>query len=145
MPSFARSSRFLAGSCLSALALACGGSDSGDMTCPDLDGTYLLHYSERSGDCGPLDDQIEQYDPNEPATIEPPDGGACDTTSDISPDGCDVEYETHCMDESGAARASGSERWTGIEKAEGIFELELRDAQGDLVCRSVYDVTTERQ
>src|SRR5688572_8012697 len=126
------------------LALACAGSDPA--VCGDLDGTYLSTFTETSGNCGPLSDRVERFDAD--AAGGDPEG--CEIDSDITDNGCHVEYSSVCAVEQQGARGlvseTGSFDWVGIDSAEGVFELELVDVDsGDTVCRSVYESTVTRQ
>lgn len=129
------------------LALGCAGSDAAPF-CGDLDGTYLSAFEEVSGNCGPLSDRVERFDPDAAGGGADVDG--CEIDSDVTDNGCRVDYSSVCEVEQQGARAvvteTGSTDWVGIDSAEGIFEIELHDAaSGDILCRSVYEVTITRQ
>lgn len=105
-------------------------------------GTYLQVAKERSGDCGPLPDQVTRLDGELPAecTLDAPD--------EISADQCKVSRSWTCAIASppGSVQAVGvsTERDAGA-RLTGIITMTIRDGAGDYVCSGTYDVMFTRQ
>jgi hypothetical protein len=136
------------------MVLGCSGS-SGDDDDPgstkptscvagESTGTYLVHFVERSGDCGSLNDRLIRVDDS---------GLESNCTEDaptvLSNNDCKVESAVTCIDESTDQRVSQvsvlEELEAGGEKLGGTTTFTVRDAGGMFLCSSTYDVTFTRQ
>jgi hypothetical protein len=126
---------------------ACNGDDDDDDgfvapgggTCAARSGAYTLHFAEKSGDCGPVDDQIvvaggmQMQDPN--CTGGPVDTDTCTITSQIT-----------CANGDGTETTlAGQIRWDQAStKASGTWQFTLTDSANNVLCQSTYGVTATR-
>ncbi len=132
----------------------CGGSagdddatDEGPTSCDpatDRQGTYLLHFTETGGNCGPSPDQIVRLGEVAPGT-------SCtnDYEPIVSEAGCKVEASVTCVD--GATGQSGHSVGVTTQEDEsgahlsGVATITIKDAQGTELCLSTYRLTYTRQ
>ena len=123
-------------------AVACGPDCSKD----DLDGTYLVMTTERSGTCGDMGDFVSQMNHGE-STQEP---GCTPSYSRWSDDECTNEASGVCTGTADNIRteATGSltQKDDDGERFEGVIEFTIKDATtGETLCISTYDLEYERQ
>jgi len=133
--------------CVCALA-GCGGDDGeAALECSRGDrwGTYLLEYSERSGDCGPLPDALSRLDDEDAMG----DGCELDAPDRWSADSCRLERAYTCEDPgigvTGTFVAVTEQRDGSGARLTGLLTVRLRDADGRVLCSGTYDVTATRQ
>lgn len=122
------------------LVAACSGGNGGaGVPCGELDGAYLATFSERSGNCGSFEGVVVFGDAADD------DGSMCSNEPTMT--ACDVEFDEDCEFDNGTSSslAGTLSQVAGPERVEGILESTQYRADGSLACRSVYDVTMERQ
>jgi hypothetical protein len=135
------------------LVAGCGGSGNDDsdeaLTCSRTDraGTYLMQFSERAGDCGPIPEQLGRIDD---ATALPA-GCTLDAADRWSDADCTLERAYTC-DEPGvgpgvtsSSIAITTQQDQGAESLTGTLSIVVRDSDATQLCRSTYDVTGTRQ
>lgn len=117
--------------------LACG---KGDPPCVgEINGTYLVTITARSGNCGDSQAIVRAGDT---------DGGRCVDRSIRSRDGCSVELNETCTTADGmmSSRIVGTlSQVDGANRIEGVVDITLRDDDTGQSCHSVSDITYERQ
>lgn len=126
--------------------VACGGSEDsgGDGTCDQRSGTYIARYTERSGNCGPVPEQVDTITV-QPVAPEPP----CSGTISYSADNCQVTFEATCP-ETGlgldwSSTTDGKVTWNAsASKGSGIVQIVLTNANGGIECQSTYNLVSER-
>jgi len=128
--------------CLLLLA-ACSGTGAAKPThCVDRSGSYRVTWTERSGDCGPISEQVIVLDPmtvNQVTT-------ACKGTITTTGDNCSVTSDLVCTLPSGTV----SENRATIHWSEdssiggGIVQLVLRADSNGPGCNSTYDESYTR-
>lgn len=135
--------------CVCALA-GCGGDDGeAALECSrsDRGGTYLLEYSERSGDCGPLPDALSRLDDAEAVG----EGCRLDAPDRWSADSCRLERAYTCEEPgvgpgvTSSSVAVTEQRDGSGDRLTGLLTIRLRDADGRVLCSGTYDVTATRQ
>ncbi len=112
----------------------CGGRDGA---------TYAIDFVERSGDCGPIAEQVAT--PEASSTAQ----SACTGGATVSADQCDVTLDLSCPllgNTAGHEVDRGTVHWSD-EGSIGVGIISIVDFDGaDIVaCRSTYDVTYTRQ
>jgi hypothetical protein len=131
--------------------VACGSSDaaksSTDFACQQSDrtGTYLAHYVERSGNCGPLPDTVLRLD-------EAPMGmGTTICTDTVAPRwsdrDCKLERSIHCEGTDGSVvdgTTITTQRDPDGDHITGLFTLTSTTASG-ATCTSTYESDAVRQ
>lgn len=126
--------------------LACGCGAATDGPCAQRGGTYRLNFTERSGTCGTLSEQIGTFD-GQPAAPPPP----C-TSGEIrySADNCEVTNVNIVCPEDGigpgvTSTSNGKYSWSA-DGAHGSGQLAIvaKDASGVVLCNSSYDVVATR-
>lgn len=131
-------------------AVGCGGSDGeSSFTCSPAErsGTYLLTYTERSGDCGPIPEQLGRLDDAEAL----PEECMLDAADRWSEDACKLERAYTCAEDGVEPGASGS--WVAVTtqaddsggRITGTVTVRILGADGVQLCRSTYDITASRQ
>lgn len=129
-------------------AVACGSSDAPtpgvDFTCHQSDrtGTYLSHFTERSGDCGPIPDVVGRID-------GPLIGGTCTNPApDRWSDGdCKLERTLHCVANDGSiidGQGVTTQQTPDGSHITGVFTATIAQP-GQPVCTSTYDLDQTRQ
>jgi hypothetical protein len=122
------------------------GSDAEPLECSRADrtGTYLLQYTEQSGDCGPLPDAVGRLDAAEA------DAPGCTVNSSVwSEADCKLERTVTCE----STADDLSLRMIGVteqadsagHKITGLMTLDARTIGGAYVCLSTYTMTAVRQ
>jgi hypothetical protein len=131
------------------LLTACGGDDdddnglgapNGSAQCADRTGAYRFKFAEKSGDCGPLDDQLAVVGGQ---SSDPPGctGGQVESASDS----CLVSIDQTCASADGTSQNQvGQVRWSqNGESGAGTLQFTVSDAAG-VICQSIYDLTVTR-
>lgn len=132
-----------------ALVLALGGCSSGGFEpvkhsghCVDRSGSYLYHYVETSGNCGPVSDQISVVGGATAQAVE----ASCKGTQLASTDNCAVELDLTCPAPTAPGvyvHSSGRADWSNDgSRGSAVIEYTLT---GAVNCSSVYDETITRQ
>jgi hypothetical protein len=127
------------------LLLAACGSDSTQDGCEARSGSYLYRYDERSGNCGPLAEEVLVLD-SAPDPVEL--GCEVRTGYPIDLEACGVDVDLTCPEPGiGDAATStwrGSVNWSAnADRGSGVMKLVIQD--GDrILCQSSYDVTVSR-
>ena len=134
---------------------ACGGDDGFDpetaSSCERPDGVYTVRYDERTGNCGPISDEVVRLDPSTGETSGD-EFQDCDNIYERADNGCSAEVDSICdvydpatgrflatrtiVGTTSVVRADGS-------RLEGTYEISISAGSG-LSCRSTYDVTFTR-
>lgn len=122
------------------LLLGCSSSTHASGPCGQRQGTYVLDYTERSGDCGPVSEQIVNV------TGAPTVPSSCQGTATASADNCDVKTDYACPDPSaGTDHFTGDVTWSPDgSSGSGIQEITIYSPSGAVACESDYDVTITR-
>jgi len=130
---------------LAAALLGCssaGSTSSAPANCADRNGTFTMRYTQRSGTCGAIPEQVVMIKPG--LTVPSADCPGEITTSN---DNCAITSNVTCAaDVNGnIVTKKGKFTWDAAgAKGSGIVELMLTDKAGKLVCLSTYDVVTEK-
>jgi hypothetical protein len=138
---------------LSALLLlvlpACGGDGDAATACErsDRSGTYLMQFSERSGDCGPIPEQLGRLDDAEALL----DGCALDAPDRWTEGDCKLERAYTCAEDGIEQGASSS--WVAVttqaddsgSRIIGTVTVRISDAGGAQLCRGTYEFSASRQ
>jgi hypothetical protein len=133
---------------------ACGGDDGETFVQPnqcnpekERVGTYLLHYSERSGNCGPVDDALIQLGSG---ATNP--SGSCEALSEQiwSEGDCTLETAAICFlpadDQELTVTGQTTQMSENGSRLEGTIDMMFRRASTrDLICHGLYSVTYSRQ
>jgi hypothetical protein len=129
-------------------AVACGGgsddaSDGGP--CAQRAGTYLSQFSERSGNCGPIPEQLDTL--TEQPT-EPP--APCQGTIAYSADNCEVTSFGVCPEEGlgpgWTSELDSAADWnSSATQGTALMQFVVKDGSGAIVCQSTYDVALSKQ
>jgi hypothetical protein len=128
------------------LALGCSSSvDDQGGPCSQRSGTYLTQYEERSGNCGPIPEQLQTIT-EQPTMPEAP----CTGAIDYSEDNCSVTSSVVCPEDGlGAGWTSTVELkadWNESGSAgTAIVQFVVKDGAGGIVCQSTYNVTITKQ
>ncbi len=121
-----------------ALALALSGCIGAAEPCELEAGVYEWAFVEMTGDCGPVDPVVSRVAGGQWA---PGDPGDCEARTDVSQDGCAVDFSMRCPD---GSEAIGALHIEGPRSFGGTWQVSLpADAEWP-ACRSVYDVTGRR-
>ncbi len=131
-------------------ALAMAVCSCGDKTCSDSDltGSYLLTFSETSGDCGALASQVIAFSNGQALGASDPD--CTDNYDRMSEDNCQNESQTTCLDSADNATIV----MTGVmtqktddgSEYKGTMSLVITsNANGSTLCVSSYAMTAKRQ
>jgi hypothetical protein len=107
--------------------------------CAERTGAYTIKFTEKSGNCGPLEDQIVT-----PTTQADP---LCQDNAVPSSDPC-VETSNATCDtgQNTSSRIVGQVRWDASgNSAVGTYQLTITDlTDGSVLCQSTYDVRATR-
>lgn len=126
---------------VSLVSFVCG---CGEMDCRDteLKGSYRIHFSEASGDCGPIEDLVTV------AGSGDPDGSCAMVSEDKSENDCHLDMVVECYEVSIGADVRTivtRELDESGEQYEDLWDLTMTDHEtGDHICHSIYDVSAER-
>lgn len=112
--------------------VACSGAGG---PCQKRAGTYKATYTQRSGDCGPVSEQITKVDA-QPTRVDPP----CSGSIGYSADNCVVEYTMTCPISGGTARITGKSTWSADGRSGTATEQWAASVTGS-ACSSAYDVS----
>lgn len=116
--------------------LGCGPSGP----CADRQGSYVVDFSTRSGNCG---------DQNEAVVNIQPGGGqtSCTGSSQVSADNCTVDLDVTCpFNANQSVQEAGQVVWSSDgSHGSGTIQLTLRDAASNILCSGTYDVHYQRQ
>jgi hypothetical protein len=128
-----------------ALLVGCGDEGSEARVCAARVGTYQIILTETSGTCGERPGQVVTIAPGDTSPIAP-----CTGFVDVTPDGCDVNYNLTCPEPNlGPTYTSeniGSVRWSyDGGTGQGVEELTVRWDNGTAVCKSTYSIRWDRQ
>lgn len=120
------------------VALAGCGSDEPFTDCAmgELTGAWRVSYTERDGNCGPIQDANLVLTPGEvPAecTVR---------TFDISPDKCEMTTDIECPTDGGTVRTVDLSRQIGPDEISGSVTVTVDLSSG--FCRSTYDTRVVR-
>lgn len=138
---------------LSALLLlvlpACGDGGDAATACDrsDRSGTYLLQFTERSGDCGPIPEQLGRLDDAEALLEE----CALDAPDRWTEGDCKLERAYTCAEDGIEPGASSS--WVAVttqaddsgSRITGTVTVRVSDARGVQLCRGTYGFEASRQ
>lgn len=128
---------------LSALGTACSSGDDGP--CDQRSGTYRVVYTERSGNCGALTEQIVTIDAQPTAPDAP-----CTGEIRYSADNCEVTNVNVICPEPGIATGAysvqnGKYTWsTSGSSGGGSVTFRVYDGDDALLCQSTYSVSAQR-
>lgn len=116
--------------------MSCGGFD--ECRIGDLEGQWLLRYSETRGNCGPLPDVLFVGMPI------PDDANCVVNSAEISSDQCRLSSNVTCptSDNRGTVVISHVVDQTAANLLEGICTVQLTHVEGN--CSSTYDAEVER-
>jgi hypothetical protein len=132
-----------------AMSVACGSSgDSEDQVgpCAQRSGTYRFNYTERSGTCGAIPEQIATIDA-QPATPPPP---CISGEIRYSADNCEVTNIDVLCPEDGIApgatsTTNGKYTWAQDgSSGTGQLNLVIKDSSSLVLCQSSYNVAATR-
>jgi hypothetical protein len=128
-----------------ALLIAAGcGSDKNDEPagpCAPGSGSYRVTYVERSGNCGPIPEQVVVTPTLQLADVE------CVGGPKSSADLCTVTMDQTCTDavNNVSTRQEGTVHWNkAASSGSGVTQITIRHVDGTFVCSSTYDVTYTR-
>ena len=107
--------------------------------CANRQGSYIVDFSERSGNCGPINESIVNIQP----------GGSqssCTGPVNVSTDNCTVDLDIRCPLANGETLAeTGQVAWNADgSSGSGVISASLLSG-GATVCQSTYDVHYQRQ
>lgn len=128
------------------LAVACGSDPDVAVMCAERSGTYRTSFTERTGNCGQIPEQIDTLD-EQPASPPKP---CTDGEIRYSKDNCEVTNIDITCPEEGIERGatsivSGKYRWSSDGgSGTGEANFVVKDAQGLVLCQSSYDVVVTR-
>lgn len=126
---------------------SCGSSGSDDPgVCSQRSGTYRIAYTERSGNCGAIPEQMGTFDA-QPTTPPPP----C-TSGEIrySADNCEVtNINIVCPEDAvapGATSTTNGKYTWNADGSRGVGEMTimLKESSGLGICQSSYNVVATR-
>lgn len=128
---------------LAVAVIGCSSAESdkdSSFTCAmgSLTGTWRTHYTETNGDCGPIPDETNVFNPGK---FDP----ACTVrTNKFSADKCrwDADWSCPTTDKQGTQAWVMVTRQTGSDKLESSATVTLSHPTG--VCRSTYTMSTTR-
>ena len=126
------------------LVCGCSGDDGGSKTptgpCGKPNGTYRMHYTEQSGDCGPVADNLTTYGTASGSTSTT---SSCTGTQTPSADGCSItSSNVTCQTDSGFIVVTGKMTWTpGEATGSATMDTEILNPSKVRICRSLYGVT----
>lgn len=134
---------------LLALAVGCGGEGEAGFTCSaaERSGTYLMTFSERSGDCGPIPEQLGRLDDAEAL----PEECTLDAPDRWSEGECKLERAYTCEEDGIEPGATSS--WIAVtsqaddsaSRITGTVTVRILGADGVQLCRSTYGFSASRQ
>ena len=132
---------------LSALC-GCSGSnddDDDDGSCAQRAGTYLAQYTERSGTCGPIPEQLDTI-AQQPTEVPPP----CTGTISYSADNCTVTSSSICPEDGlgpgWTTTLDLNADWNkSASQGTAIAQFVVKNGVGGIECQSTYNVTITRQ
>jgi hypothetical protein len=107
--------------------------------CAERTGAYTIRFTERSGTCGPLDDQIAT-----PTNEADP---SCQDNAVPSADTCVETSNTTCATgQNTSTKIVGQVRWDASgNSATGTYQVTITDlTDGSVLCQSTYDVRATR-
>lgn len=107
--------------------------------CAKPNGTYRATYTERSGNCGALTEQLIMYDPTQPPQFDP----ACTAHITESTDNCTVQANLSCPTKTPGQTVALVEiaHWNQSgTQATGESQVTLSSDAGQVICTSVYDM-----
>ncbi len=111
-------------------------------TCVQRQGTYRVQYQERSGDCGPMTEQMVTMN-GQPETP----GDSCTGEILYSADNCEVaNVNVKCpVEDVGEMVFNAKMDWSlDGSTGQGEQNVILYDTYGEFVCQSSYDVAIKR-
>jgi hypothetical protein len=125
---------------LGVLLAGCGGDDDGG-TCALRNGTYVVQYLARSGNCGNAEFVFTIND-QQGGSIEP-----CTGSNQVSADNCEVTYDTLCPAANGGSQAeNGKTSWSKDgSRGTGVADYTLFNSRGQVLCHSTYDLVFQRR
>jgi hypothetical protein len=133
--------------CIGAFAGVAGcsspSSNSGSFTCAPIAGSYSVRFTTRSGNCGDIPEQVINFD----SSMTRMQAAQCTGSSSISPNKCDVSYDTTCPvpQTGGSIREEGAGHMApGGSTITGTEQITLFDASGNIVCSGTYDLMYQR-
>lgn len=109
----------------------------------EIDGTYAVTTTERSGTCGSLPEYVVQYQDGETVA----DTGCTINYERVSKDQCTTEQSLSCQNADGTSSEGVGvvTQEPGGATATGTLSVTIKDASGSVVCMSTYDATYTRQ
>lgn len=112
--------------------------------CAQRSGTFSSVFRERSGNCGPIPEQIETV-AEQPTEIPSP----CSGTIGYSDDNCEVTAAYSCPEDGlGDGWSSAIELFVEWNepgtRGEGVEQIRVFDSEGLAACQGTYDVTSNR-
>jgi hypothetical protein len=123
-------------------AVGCGGADDEPSgPCAAGSGSYRVNYTERSGNCGPLPEQIVVVPTLALSEI------VCTGGPMSSADLCTVTMDQTCTDTVNdvSTRQEGTVHWNkSASSGSGTTQITLRRINGAFVCSGTYDVSYTR-
>ncbi len=128
--------------------VACGGEDAPIPTDPALvpgvdftctldseQGSWLVSYVARDGNCGELPDQLVNLATN----MVPPPPSVCTSNSNVSPDACSYQADANCAIDQFSVTQSMALRQVEPDTIEGIMDMTIVG-----FCSGSYRVTAQR-
>lgn len=117
---------------------------SGHGQCVERSGSFRTSYTVRSGSCPPLPEAITNITPS--VTTET----KCTSTSDVSPDKCEVTHESTCPVETESAFSKinirGHTKWSvDGSRGEGNEQWIVYRHDGSILCNGTYTTVIVRQ
>lgn len=133
-------SAFLA---LSLMVLACSSEDGGG-PCAARNGTYVMRFQTRDGNCGPQNETLVQLqDSKGTASTD------CEASNTESADKCQIQGTATCPFPAAGPgyklESKSTLTWTESgDGASGIIEMTMTN-NGSFVCHGTYDVSVSRR
>ncbi|MES2359954.1 MAG: hypothetical protein V4529_16565 [Gemmatimonadota bacterium] len=132
------------------VAVGCGSSKGGNSNAPPVpcaprNGTYTVTFHERSGDCGPIAEQL--FNANQSTGMVSGQSSNCVNSTTTSADNCTVTLDITCpTDNGGHVTDRGKVEWAeDASMAGGIVQTIVMPPPGLIGCAETYDVTYVRQ
>ena len=129
------------------LVVGCSSAKNGGGSgpCVDRRGTYVVTWHERSGNCGPIPEQVDVVDQN--TATGPVPGCVNSAPPPANADNCTVNLDVTCpVQDKGTVTDRGEVNWSHDgSMGAGIIQVIVNDLVGAIVCSETYDVTYVRR
>lgn len=138
------------------VALGCASASStepvgsGHGQCAPRVGAYRASYTLRTGNCGPIPEEVVIYNQIDPDAGTQPSSTCSGPGSTMSVDNCEVTFDVTCpnngYETGGSSRVVGNAKWSvSADHAASTVQFTLFGPAGQVRCTGTYDLAIVKQ